>query len=80
MLHHTTHDKCVVRSSHTFINCTCAALPACLPPALQIRSFEVHDLPVRVAKFIERKNWIVCGSVRCNCIQLPWSLTHSHCC
>lgn len=30
---------------------------------LQIRSFEVHDLPVRVAKFIERKNWIVCGSV-----------------
>mmetsp|Transcript_23742 Transcript_23742/g.62029 ORF Transcript_23742/g.62029 Transcript_23742/m.62029 type:complete len:903 (+) Transcript_23742:102-2810(+) len=27
-----------------------------------IRSFEVHDLPVRAARFIERKNWIVCGS------------------
>ncbi|PVZ98736.1 hypothetical protein BB558_005245 [Smittium angustum] len=28
----------------------------------QIKSFEVSDLPVRAAKFVARKNWIVTGS------------------
>ena len=29
-----------------------------------IKSFEVCDLPVRNAKFVARKNWILTGSVR----------------
>ena len=28
-----------------------------------IKSFEVCDLPVRAARFVARKNWIVTGSV-----------------
>lgn len=27
-----------------------------------VKSFEICDLPVRCAKFIPRKQWIVCGS------------------
>ena len=28
-----------------------------------VKSFEVTDLPVRAAKFVPRKSWIVTGSV-----------------
>ena len=28
-----------------------------------IKSFEVCDLPVRNAKFVARKNWVITGSV-----------------
>lgn len=28
-----------------------------------IKSFEVCDLPVRAAKFVARKNWLISGSV-----------------
>ena len=28
-----------------------------------IKTFEVTDLPVRAAKFVQRKNWVVTGSV-----------------
>lgn len=27
-----------------------------------IKTFELTDVPVRAGRFIERKNWIVCGS------------------
>lgn len=27
-----------------------------------VRSFEVTDLPVRAAKFVARKQWVVCGA------------------
>lgn len=29
-----------------------------------VKTFELCDLPVRVAKFVARKHWIVAGSVR----------------
>lgn len=45
----------------------------------QIRSFEVHDLPVRAARFVQRKNWIVCGSVSHSELCLPSPrLAHPH--
>ena len=28
----------------------------------QVKSFEVCELPVRAAKFVARKNWVVSGS------------------
>ena len=28
-----------------------------------VKSFEVCDLPVRAARFVTRKNWVVAGSV-----------------
>ena len=28
-----------------------------------IRSFEVSEMPVRAGKFVQRKNWIITGSV-----------------
>jgi hypothetical protein len=31
-------------------------------PSFQVKSFEVCDLPVRAAKFVARKNWVVTGS------------------
>ena len=31
-----------------------------------VKSLDVCDVPVRAAKFVSRKNWIVCGSVRNN--------------
>ena len=27
-----------------------------------VRSFEVTELPVRAAKFVARKQWVVCGA------------------
>ncbi len=27
-----------------------------------VKSFEVTDLPVRTAKFVPRKQWVVCGA------------------
>ena len=37
-------------------------------PCLQtlVKSFEVTDVPVRTARFVVRKSWIVAGSVRAN--------------
>lgn len=32
-----------------------------------VKSFEVCDLPVRAARFIPRKNWVVTGSVSTAC-------------
>ena len=32
-------------------------------PQQLIKSFEVCDLPVRAAKFVARKNWVITGSV-----------------
>lgn len=31
-----------------------------------MKTFEVCDLPVRAAKFVARKNWVVTGAVSCH--------------
>lgn len=31
-----------------------------------MKTFEVCDLPVRAAKFVARKNWVVTGAVSCS--------------
>ncbi|GBL78707.1 Coatomer subunit beta' [Araneus ventricosus] len=37
-------------------------IPFHIPAILLIKSFEICDLPVRAAKFVPRKNWIITGS------------------
>ena len=42
----------------------CSEILSCDVPTtmFQVKSFEVCDLPVRAAKFVARKNWVVTGS------------------
>lgn len=35
-----------------------------------VKTFEVCDLPVRAAKFVARKNWVITGAVRLSCWHL----------
>lgn len=40
----------------------CWTRPPASPPQSMVKSFEVTDLPVRTAKFVPRKQWVVCGA------------------
>lgn len=45
----------------------CVLLILCLCVQTMVKTFEACDLPVRVAKFVARKNWILTGAVSAYC-------------
>lgn len=51
--HLRDHSKCVY--------CQSGFNPVCVQT--MVKTFEVCDLPVRVAKFIARKHWVITGAV-----------------
>lgn len=43
------------------LNAPCIVLTSIVLQSL-VKSFEVTDLPVRTARFVPRKQWVVCGA------------------